>query len=188
MRNITAAFILASITALYAGIYDYSYSPLAQSENNNTIFDGNFSEIIRYKPIIYNSSAKVNNEETFEKQVDDIKDSIKAHAKSGEKYVVTAVAHTRTDADKELQAVQKSTFFGELQDSLLENHAQKNDELKLCKKVLQKTKDALVRQEIKEQDIVLECREGKSPLYLEDDCDAQEKNYYINITLYKLKN
>lgn len=184
-KIITLLFV--SLTTLSAGIYDYSYSPTAQSESNDTIFDGNFSEIIRYKPIVYDSSAKVNNEETFVKQVDDIKDSIKAHAKSGEKYVVTAVAHTRADADKELQAVQKSTFFGEFQDDLLENHAQKNDELELCKKVLQKTKDALIKHEIKEQSIVLECQEGKNPLYLEDDGDAKEKNYYINITLYKIK-
>jgi len=184
-------FILLVLTvSLWSGVYDYRYSPekgAPQEDVNNTFFTSDFERIVRYSPIVYTPSDPIKIDQSFRDNLESIHQSIQAYSTSGMQYRIVVVAHTRADADKELIAAQQSTFFGSLQDSIMESHAHIEESKAVCSRALGAAKKQLMDHNIDEKSIILECQTGKNPLFLENDGDARDNNYYINVTLYQLK-
>lgn len=182
--------VLIMAMSAYAAVYDYHYTPVQGApvqEANNPLFHGDFERIIRYEPIRFTPNSPISFTSNAEDELQKIEASIGEYVKAGLPYVVSVVAHTRTNADKELMAAQKSTFFGSLQDSLMESHADRDESKKVCDNVFEKMKKILTNRKVEEKNILLECRNGSDPLYLEKDGDARDMNYYINVTLYQSK-
>lgn len=182
--------VLIMAMSAYAAVYDYHYTPAKgspQQEVNNPLFHGDFERIVRYEPIRFTPNNPVRFTSNAEDELQKIEASIEEYTKRGLPYMVSVVAHTRANADKELMSAQKSTFFGSVQDSLLESHADIDESNKVCNNVFEKMKKILMDRKVEEKNILLECRNGSDPLYLEKDGDARDMNYYINVTLYQSK-
>ncbi len=177
-------FTLMIVSTLCAGVYDYGYSPLRDtnvSDQNNTLFYGDFERIIHYQPIHYRafSSREITREWTK------IEESLSSYTSSAKPYTISVVARTRTNDNPEFQAIQKTTFFGAVQDVLMESHPTQASQQAVCQRALDDAKAHLVGMHIAEKNILLECRNGKDPILLENDGDAREENYTLTITLYQ---
>lgn len=177
-------FIFMIVSTVCAGVYDYGYSPLkdtAVSDQNNSLFYGDFDRIIRYQPIHYRalSSREMNRE--WKK----IEDSLRTYTSSSKPYTVSVVARTRTKDNPEFQAIQKTTFFGAVQDVVMESHPTQASQKMVCQRALDDAKAHLVGMHIAEKNMVFECRNGNDPILLENDGDAREQNYTLNVTLYQ---
>jgi hypothetical protein len=184
-------FILLVLTvSLWSGVYDYRYSPekgVPQEDVNNTFFTSDFERIVRYSPIVYTPSDPIKIDQSFKDDLEDIHTSIEAYSKSKSNYSVVVIAHTRDNKDSEMAAIQESTFFGSLHDYLFESHADDQENRNVCDRVLTTAKQQLIDRGVDGKKIVLECRSGEDPLYLENDKDARDRNYYLRVTLYQSK-
>jgi hypothetical protein len=155
------AMIVMFSTMLGAGVYDYGYHPLrdvAINDQNNSLFYGKFERIIRYDPILYSPSDPISIDAKFREYVEKIHQSIEAYTAAGVPYQVTLVAHTSAH-EGESQAV--------------------------CNRVLDAAKKQLTDNKVDEKNIMLECRASKDPIFLENDGNARELNYYLLVTLYQ---
>jgi hypothetical protein len=176
-------FIFMIVSTVCAGVYDYGYSPLkdtAVSDQNNSLFYGDFDRIIRYQPIHYRASTSSQITREWTK----IEESLKGYVASSKPYTVSVVARTRTNDNPEFQAIQKTTFFGAVQDVLMESHPTHASQQAACNRALDDAKAHLVAMGVDEKRILLECRNGKDPILLENDGDARAQNYTLNVTLY----
>lgn len=186
MKSFILTLTLSS--ALFAGVYDYGYSPLKEvnaSEQNNAMFYGNFERIFHYDPIFYTPSnpVKLQDDEAIKKMVQ----SVQSYASSGVAYKVSVVGHTRLDEDHEHESAQKSTFFGSIQNSLFESKSDAKENRDACMRAVDAIKKRLTDNKIQEKEIVVECRDGADPHYLENDKDARELNNQVLVTVYTLK-
>ncbi|MBD3810204.1 MAG: OmpA family protein [Sulfuricurvum sp.] len=82
---------------------------------------------------------------------------------------------------------QESTYFGSLQNRWMESISDSKTNREDCERVVEAVKRELEARQVKEGDILAECRDGADPLYLENDEDAREKNYRVAVTLYATK-
>ncbi len=179
---------LALSSALFAGVYDYGYTPLKEvnaSEQNNPLFYGNFERIFHYDPIFYTPSdpVKLQDEEAIKKMVQ----SVQSYASSGVAYQVSVVGHTRLNEEHEHENAQKSTFFGSIQNSLFESKSDAKSNRAACERAVDAIKKQLTDNKIQEKDIIVECRDGANPHYLENDKNARELNNQVLVTVYTLK-
>lgn len=180
----TLLLTLMAWLTLSAGVYTYPYSPLhdmAVSDQNNSLFHGDFDHIIRYQPIHYRASNGVEINRAWK----NIHESLNGYTSSAKPYTVSVVARTRTNDNPEFQAIQKTTFFGAIQDKLMESHPTQASQQAVCQRALDDAKAHLVGMHIAEKNMVFECRDGKDPIRLENDGDAREENYTLTITLYQ---
>ncbi len=180
----TLLLTLMAWSTLSAGVYTYPYSPLhdtAVSDQNNSLFYGDFERIIHYQPIHYRAS----NSSDINREWKKIEESLSSYVASAKPYTVSVVARTRTNDNPEFQAIQKTTFFGAIQDVLMESHPTQASQQAVCQRALDDAKAHLVGMHIAEKNILLECRNGKDPILLENDGDAREENYTLTITLYQ---
>lgn len=179
---------LALSSALFAGVYDYSYTPLKEvnaTEQKNALFYGNFERILHYDPIFYTPSdpVKLQDEEAIKKMLQ----SVQSYASSGVPYMVSVVGHTRLNKDQEHENAQESTFFGSIQNSLFESKSDAKANRAGCERAVDAVKKQLIDNKIQEKDIIVECRDGANPHYLENDEDARELNYQVLVTVYTSK-
>lgn len=179
---------LALSSALFAGVYDYGYHPLKEgnaSEEKNALFYGNFERIFHYDPIFYapRDPVKLQDEEAIKKMLQ----SVQSYASSGVPYTVSVVGHTRLNKDQEHENVQESTFFGSIQNSLFESKSDTKANRAACERAVDAVKKQLIDNKIQEKDIIVECRDGANPHYLENDEDARELNYQVLVTVYTSK-
>lgn len=188
MKTLLIMFVFSIL--LSAGVYDYGYHPLRDvnaSEQRNALFQGDFERIVRYDPLVFAPSDPIKLDDKFREYAAKIYESIGAYTAAGVPYTVHVIAHTRSNNDEQFEAVQKSTFFGSLQNSLMESRSNTDENKAVCDRVLSAAKKQLVDNHVEEKNIVIECRSGYDPLYLENDGDAREMNYYLNVTLYQSK-
>jgi len=179
---------LALSSALCAGVYDYGYHPLKEvnaSEQKNALFYGNFERIFHYDPILYIPSdpVKLQDDEAIKKMIQ----SVKSYASSGVPYKISVVGHTRLNEEHEHENIQKSTFFGSIQNTLFESKSDPKANRAACERAVDSVKKQLIDNKIQESDIIAECRDGASPHYLENDGDARELNYQVLVTVYTSK-
>lgn len=176
------ALIVALMSALWAGVYDYSYSPAKEvpiAEQNHTFFYGDFDRILRYPPIQYEHGLGGN----FNQDLDKVIRSVKTYTEvNGSMVKLSVIAHTRTNDDLELEYAQETTRFGKVQN---ESYPDPKTNIDACNEVLDAVKKRLVKEGIKDENIVLDCRAGADSIYLEDDEDARKRNYNVRITLYQ---
>lgn len=180
----TLLVTLMAVSTLSAGVYTYPYTPLhdmTTSDQNNSLFYGNFDHILRYQPIHYRASNRVEINRAWNK----IAESLSGYTSSAKPYTVSVVARTRTNDNPEFQAIQKTTFFGAIQDKLMESHPTHASQQAVCQSALNDAKERLVGMRLEEKNLLLECRDGKDPMFLENDGDAREQNYTLMITLYQ---
>lgn len=175
-------------SALFAGVYNYGYTPLREvnaTEQNNLLFYGNFERILHYDPIFYAPSdpVKLQDEEAIKKMLQ----SVQSYASSGVPYTVSVVGHTRLNKDQEHENTQESTFFGSIQNSLFESKSDVKANRAACERAVDAVKKQLIDNKIQEKDIIVECRDGANPHYLENDEDARELNYQVLVTVYTSK-
>lgn len=186
MKSLILTLTLSS--ALFAGVYDYGYHPakdVVSSEQKNPLFYGDFERIFHYDPIFYNPSdpVKLQDEEGIKKMLQ----SIQSYVSSGVPYKVSVVGHTRLNEDHEHENTQKSTFFGLIQNSLFESKSDPKSNRAACERAVDAIKKQLVDNKIQEKDIIVECRDGANPHYLENDENARELNYQVLVTVYTSK-
>lgn len=184
-------FILLVIAlSVWGGVYDYRYTPkgsVPKEDMNNSFFNNDFERIIRYPAVHFTPSNPIKIEQGFQNDLQEIYSSIEAYSKSKSNYSVVVIAHTRDNKDSEMVAIQESTFFGSLHDYLFESHADDQENRHVCDRVLTTAKQQLIDRGVDEKKIVLECRSGEDSLYLENDKDARDRNYYLRVTLYQSK-
>lgn len=184
MRSILLSFALLS--ALNAGVYDYGYNGLkevADSEQSNPLYYGDFERIIRYDAIGYTPSnpVKINQESS---ELDKMYQSIDGYTKAKVPYKISVIGHTRRDKEVDHEVAQESTFFGSLQNSIMESVSNADDNHAACDRAIDAIKKQLLDHNVQESNIVTECREGSQPLYLENDKDARARNYRVMVALY----
>ena len=187
MRSMIAA--LALFSALNAGIYDYKYNGLDEvsaAEKNNPLYYGDYERIIRYDAISYTPSdpVKIDKESSG---LDKMYQSIDGYIKANVPYSVSVIGHTRRDNEADHETTQESTFFGSLQNIVMESVSDAQENRTACERAVEVIKKELIDRNVEEKNIVTECREGSQPLYLENDEDARERNYRGMVTLYTPK-
>ncbi len=175
-------------SALFAGVYDYGYHPLKEvnaTEQKNPLFCGNFERILHYDPIFYAPSdpVKLQDEEAIKKMVQ----SVQSYASSGVPYKISVVGHTRLNEEHEHATAQGSTFFGSIQNSLFESKSDPKANRAACERAVDAVKKQLIDNKIPESDIIVECRDGANPHYLENDENARDLNYQVLVTVYTSK-
>lgn len=186
MRSTVLSFVL--ISALNAGVYDYKYNAVNEvpaEEKNNPLYYGDFERIIRYDAIPYTPGNPVRIKE--HSGMEKMYQSIDSYTQAKVPYTVSVVGHTRRDHDNDFETAQESTFFGYLQHSALESVSNADANRAVCARAVDALKQQLLERNVPEGNIVTECRDGSQPLYLENDADAQEKNYRVMVTLYANK-
>lgn len=179
---------LALYSVLFAGVYDYGYHPLKEvnaSEQKNALFYGDFERIFHYDPIFYAPSdpIKLQDDEAIKKMVQ----SVQSYAASGVPYKVSIVGHTRLNEEHEHENIQESTFFGSIQNTLFESKSDSKANRAACERAVDSVKKQLIDNKIQEKDIIVECRDGANPHYLENDENAREFNYQVLVTVYTSK-
>lgn len=184
------ALILTLSSTVFAGVYDYGYLPgkeVAVAEQKNPLFYGNFERIIRYDALKY--SGADTDLVTLEADQNTYKmlQSIQSYVTSGVPYKVSIVGHTRLNKEHEYENVQESTFFGSLQNRWLESVSDAKANRNGCEKAIESIKKQLIDYNVKEEEILAECRDGANPHYLENDKDARALNHQILVTLYTSK-
>ena len=187
MRSIVLSMVLLS--ALNAGVYDYGYngvSEVSASDKNNSMYYGNFDRVIRYDAINYTPSNPVRiNKESAE--LDKMYQSIDAYTQAKVPYKISLIGHTRRDKEIDHEVAQESTFFGSLQNSVMESVSNADENRAACERAIDAIKKQLVDHNVQESNIVTECREGSQPIYLENDEDARDRNYRVMVALYTPK-
>jgi outer membrane protein OmpA-like peptidoglycan-associated protein len=187
MRSIVLSMVLLS--ALNAGVYDYGYngvSEVSNSDKNNSMYYGNFDRVIRYDAINYTPSNPVRiNKESAE--LDKMYQSIDGYTQAKVPYKISLIGHTRRDKEIDHEVAQESTFFGSLQNSVMESVSNADDNRAACERAIDEIKKQLVDHNVQESNIVTECREGSQPIYLENDEDARDRNYRVMVALYAPK-
>ena len=184
MKPIALSLVLLSI--LNAGVYDYGYNGLkevADADKNNALFYGNFERIIRYEAIAYTPGDPVTiDAETSE--LDKMYESISGYVKAKVPYTISVIGHTRRDKEVDHEVAQESTFFGSLQNTLMESVSDSEENRAVCDRAVEEIKKQLIDHNVSKSNILTECREGSQPLYLENDENAREQNYRVMVTLY----
>ncbi|MFH0708777.1 MAG: OmpA family protein [Pseudomonadota bacterium] len=188
MKAFILILTLTLSSALFAGVYDYGYTPLKEvnaTEQKNPLFCGNFERIFHYDPIFYAPSdpVKLQDEEAIKKMVQ----SVQSYASSGVPYKVSVVGHTRLNEEHEHAIAQGSTFFGSIQNSLFESKSDLKANRAACERAVDAVKKQLIDNKISKSDIIVECRDGANPHYLENDENARDLNYQVLVTVYTSK-
>jgi len=186
MKSFILTLTLSS--ALFAGVYDYGYHPSKEvnaSEQKNPLFYGDFERIFHYDTIFYAPSdpVKLQDQEAIKKMVQ----SVQSYASSGVLYKVSIVGHTRLNQEQEHENAQESTFFGSIQNTLFESKSDPKGNRAACERAVDTVKKQLIDNKIQEKDIIVECRDGANPHYLENDEDARELNHQVLVTVYTSK-
>lgn len=190
MNNVMRTLGLFSllVSAAVAGGHDYHYDALHDvnaTERNDAIFNGDFDRIIRYEPLQFTSLTSVQLSDESKSYLDKIFESLKPYASANTNYTLVIIGHTRTDKEKEYEIAQKSTFLGSLQNSIMESVSNDKENSDVCAKSVEKIKQAFIDHNISSDKILTECRNGKDPLYLENDGDARVKNHRVNVVFYQ---
>lgn len=185
MRAWVMSIALASI--LSAGVYDYRYLGVTDApaaDQNNALFYGQYERIIRYDPLYYTPGSRISFGDTFSGEMEKIVQSISAYTQANVPYKVSLIGHTRANKDKELEAAQATSLWGSLQNGLLESASDTETNRKACTGALDQVREYLMEHNVSEASILAECREGESPLFLENDGDAREDNHRVLVALY----
>ncbi|MGD9656001.1 MAG: OmpA family protein [Sulfuricurvum sp.] len=187
MKSIALSLVLLS--TLNAGVYDYGYNGLkevADADKNNTLYYGEYERIIRYDAINYTPGNPVTfNAETSD--MDKMYESINGYVEAKVPYTISVIGHTRRDKEVNHEVAQESTFFGSLQNTLMESVSDSEENRAVCDRAIAEIKKQLIDHHVAENNIVTECREGSQPLYLENDENARALNYRVMVTLYAPK-
>jgi outer membrane protein OmpA-like peptidoglycan-associated protein len=184
MRSTVLA--LALVSTLSAGVYDYGYTPLSDvsaAEKNNPLYYGDYERIIRYDAIGYTpgNPVRIDKEQS---ELDKMYGSIGEYAKANVPYTVSIIGHTRRDREADHERAQENTFFGSVQNFLMESESDAEENRADCNRAIDAIKKELMDRNVSEERILTECREGSQPLYLEDDEDARDRNYRVMVSLY----
>ncbi|WP_321779006.1 OmpA family protein [Sulfurimonas sp.] len=168
--------ILIFAYSLFGGTYDYDYKIEQESNVSKMKLDalmyGDFKEIIRFEPLIFDEDDLEDemNEDTNTTQLQDITNTLKKYIVSGESVRISIIGHT-----PEAQTIISSYERVEVDTKQTMDLSRKNAKF---------IQDALVKNEINEELMILSYRGGKDMAFSDALTQGKELSNRVMVTLY----
>jgi len=188
MRGLLLAlFVLVGLSA-NDGIYNYDYNPNSKKikQEKNSFLDGNFDKIYRFEPLYFTSSGELSSDsnETLEK----IKERLKAlDSEKLKRLDITVIGHTRSVENSNEEVDLKSAYTNLFQSMGEYNELDSNKSAEEITSYIKKINDFLVKNGVDKEQIYVENRLGKDPLFTEGLEDGRELNHRVDVSIYETK-
>ncbi len=186
MRLIVSIILLLP-TLLLADIYEeYQLSTKGDlSYKQDYFFEGEFDEIIRFKPLIFAPNTLGND---LNKTLEYISKKSNSYKDSKRKFYISIIGHSDVRIEDENEKrIESDTYVNKIQ-NILRDFSDINESIALSRKNAQKVKKYLLKQGIAENNIGLEYRDAKDQLYSGETQESRDLSRRVMVTLYVEEN
>jgi len=174
--------------SLHAGTYDYSYSPLAdtnsmQKVKKDPFLYGNFKKIVRFDMISFTDGEM----KFQDKKIQNIVNTIKQTRKAGDEVRVTIIGHTDEPTDDyNEKAVDSDTYANKIQ-NLFRYSLDKNESKDSSKKYALDVQQDLLENGVDKNITIVEYRGGKDMAFTDGTTKGRDLSNRVMVTMYVLK-
>jgi len=192
MINILIRLILVSVFPLFlhAGTYDDNYKIVKKNQalgiaNDNTLMQGSFLNIIRFKAIHFNSDNSIDKDS--KEELKRIISTIKKYSQTDD-VVVSIIGYTSdvTDHENEL-SVRSKTYMNYIEDRF-KYSLDSNESNKRSKMYAKNIEDILVDNNISKDILVVEHRGGKDLAFSDATVEGRDLSNRASVALYIKEN
>ena len=167
--------------ALNAQIYDIDKNNLFEETNTqkNQFFYGNFQEIIRFKPLYFNSDAQLTQES--EQYLQEILQKLKKEQRA---YLVTVLGHYQKPTDDLYEQQAASDVYARKISNLFESTTSSQTSIDKSKEYAQLITNKLITENIEQKRITTEYRAGDDTAYSDETKKGRKLSNRVMISVY----
>ena len=180
---------LACSFSLYAGTYNYNYSPLMDQNisakvKSDIFMDGDFKQIVRFDMLGFDGDSLDSKYKTY---LEEIINKIKETTSKGDEVLITVIGHTNEPTDDMNEKTIQSRAYASKIERWFRYSLDSKSSIEKSKKYALKVQDALVNGGVDKNITVVEYRGGKDVLFSDESREGRDLSNRVMITMYVLK-